>query len=289
MLKKKCFCFSVGDSGVQVYGVFDGFSGEKVSDFIHKKIPAELCLGQVSPHSTDDAIRDVLRQAFISIDRDYFNFIDEILAKRMAKRLDNPTDPNLVQLDHEAMSGASATVAVVLNNKKLFVANTGDVRAVICSLKPDGDVRALPLSIDHLVTNEDEQWRLTQLGLNVSQVMKITERTRCLGLHQAKGGYKEVDYLKEAVDEPVLAIPEIHGPFNVESNHLFMLIYTRSLAACLEQIEGSFIGDVNTELCRIAKQQFCENTTVSGKITKEFEFKHLSIVDSSMTWLFALL
>jgi len=69
------FHFSVGDSGVQVYGVFDGFSGEKVSDFIHKKIPAELCLGQVSPHSTDDAIRDVLRQSFTSIDRDYFNFI----------------------------------------------------------------------------------------------------------------------------------------------------------------------------------------------------------------------
>ena len=260
---------------MQVYGVFDGFSGEKVSDFIHKKIPAELCLGQVSPHSTDDAIRDVLRQSFTSIDRDYFNFIDEILAKRMAKRLDNPTDPNLVQLDHEAMSGASATVAVVLNNKKLFVANTGDVRAVICSVKPDGDVKALPLSVDHLVTNEDEQLRLTQLGLKVSQVMKITERTRCLGLHQAKGGYKEVDYLKEAMDEPVLAIPEIHGPFNIESNHLFMLIYTRSLAACLEQIEGSFIGDVNTELCRIAKQQFCENTTVSGKFTKEFQFESM--------------
>jgi serine/threonine protein phosphatase PrpC len=67
--------FSVEDLGIRVYGVFDGFGGSKVSDFAVKKLPAELCLGQVSHNSTNEAIREALRQAFQSLDREYFNFI----------------------------------------------------------------------------------------------------------------------------------------------------------------------------------------------------------------------
>ena len=85
------------------------------------------------------------------------------------------------------------------------------------------------LSTDHLVTNEDEALRLSQLGLNVAQVSRVTEITRCLGFHQGKGGYKEIDFLNEAQDEPILWRPEIHGPFQIESQHLFMIIFTQPL------------------------------------------------------------
>ena len=105
-----------------------------------------------------------MRQSFIYLDREYFNFIGEKLALRMAKRLENPSDPHLVQLDMETLVGASATVSVLLDNKKLFVANAGDVRTVVCKTKSNGDVRALPLFIDHTVNNEDEVLRLSQLG-----------------------------------------------------------------------------------------------------------------------------
>ena len=98
-------------------------------------------------------------------------------------------------------------------------------------------------------------------GLDVKDINKISERTRCLGFHQVKGGYKEVDDLKGAHDEPVLGCPEIHGPFMIESHHLFLLIFTLPLAQCLEHFVQ---GDVNSELCRITKEQFSENTTVSG-------------------------
>ena len=74
-----------------------------------------------------------------------------------------------------------------------------------------------------------------------------------------------MDYLKNARDEPVLGCPEIHGPFQIEPQHLFMIVFTNPLARCMEQISSSLDGDVNTELCRITKEQFAENTTVSGK------------------------
>jgi len=258
----RSFHFSVEESfKVRVYGVFDGFSGSKVSDFAIKKLPAELCLGQISQNSTDEAVRETLRQSFINLDREYFNNIGETLAMRMARRLENPNDPHLLQLDLETLVGASATVSVLLDNKKLFVANAGDVRTVVCKTKSNGDVKALPLFIDHTVHNEDEVLRLSQLGLDKSDVAKVTEKTRCLGFHQVKGGYKEVDFLRKGKDEPILSLPDCLGPFQVEPSHLFMIIFTRSLAECLEQME---LSDINTELCRITKEQFSENTTVSG-------------------------
>merc|ERR1712241_485856 len=257
----RSFHFSVEESFKgRVYGVFDGFSGSKGSDFAIKKLPAELCLGQISQNSTDEAVRETLRQSFINLDREYFNNIGETLAVRMARRLENPNDPHLLQLDLETLVGASATVSVLLDNKKLFVANAGDVRTVVCKTKSNGDVRALPLFIDHTVNNEDEVLRLSQLGLDKSDVAKVTEKTRCLGFHQVKGGYKEVDCLRNGKDEPVLSCPDCLGPFQVLPKHLFMLIFTSSLAQCLEKI----CNDVNIELCRIANEQFAENTTVSG-------------------------
>lgn len=256
----RSFHFSVEELKVRVYGVFDGFRGSKVSDFAIKKLPAELCLGQVSQNSTDEAVREALRQSFKTLDQEYFNFIGEKLALRMAVGLENPNDPRLLQLDMETLVGASAAVSVLLNNKKLFVANAGDVRTVLCTTRPNGDVKALPLFIDHSINNEDEALRLTQLGLDKNDLAKITETTRCLGFHQVKGGYKEVDYLRNSQEEPVLSLPDCLGPIQLESHHLFMIVFTSSLSQCLEPI----CEDVNTELCGIVKEQFSENTTVSG-------------------------
>ena len=39
-----------------------------------------------------------------------------------------------------------------------------------------------------------------------------------------KGGFKEVDLLSRAADEPVLSTPEIHGPLKIDSSHLFLLV-----------------------------------------------------------------
>ena len=41
---------------------------------------------------------------------------------------------------------------------------------------------------------------------------------------RVKGGFKEVDLLSRATDEPVLSTPEIHGPLKIDSSHLFLLV-----------------------------------------------------------------
>ena len=60
-------------------------------------------------------------------------------------------DPTLLKLDAKTVCGASCAVAVLLNETKLFVASVGDTRAVVCSLRPEGNLKALPLTIDHVI------------------------------------------------------------------------------------------------------------------------------------------
>jgi hypothetical protein len=67
---------------------------------------------QVSKNSSDDVIRDVLRQTFASVDREYFESISESLASRVVLRFDAPNshDPTLAMLDAATITGTSATV-----------------------------------------------------------------------------------------------------------------------------------------------------------------------------------
>ena len=55
-------------------------------------------------------------------------------------------------------------VALVYEDR-LFVANVGDARALLCKTDSDGVLRVLQLSQDHVPSNEDEVLRLTTLGI----------------------------------------------------------------------------------------------------------------------------
>lgn len=55
-----------------------------------------------------------------------------------------------------------AVVAVLLNNK-LYVANVGTNRALLCKSTVDG-LQVTQLNMDHTTENEDELFRLSQLG-----------------------------------------------------------------------------------------------------------------------------
>lgn len=57
-------------------------------------------------------------------------------------------------------------VALIYNNK-LYVANVGDSRALLCKTDSNQVLRVVQLSIDHDLKNEDELLRLSQLGLDI--------------------------------------------------------------------------------------------------------------------------
>ena len=82
----RSFRFKKEEYGLCLYGVFDGFSGGQVADFVMKRLPAELLLGQLVPDLPPEMVREQLKQAFISVDREYFGIIGDRLAARMVMR-----------------------------------------------------------------------------------------------------------------------------------------------------------------------------------------------------------
>ena len=227
------FRFHTEENNLCVYGVFDGFHGAHVADYIMKRLPAELVLGQISMDTTDDQIKEQLKQAFVSIDNEYFGSIGEKLAARMVMRSDGRHgDQNhckLEEIEQFVSSGCSATIAVVINNK-IFVSNIGDCQAFLCyntNDEDEDDIQVTNVSIDHTLDNEDERLRLHHLGYQLDNEnntgLGSNNYTRCFGNYLVKGGYKETPQLVSCRDEPVIADPEIQGPITV-SDHLRLLV-----------------------------------------------------------------
>lgn len=60
-------------------------------------------------------------------------------------------------------------VALVYNNR-LYVANVGDSRALLCKTDSNQVLRVVQLTVDHDLRNEDELLRLSQLGLDIKSI-----------------------------------------------------------------------------------------------------------------------
>ena len=79
----------------------------------------------------------------------------------------------LDRLNCELSCGTTAVIALVRYNK-LYVANVGDSRALLCRTDENGVLRVIQLSSDHDLSNEDELLRLYNLGLDkISQGKSI--------------------------------------------------------------------------------------------------------------------
>lgn len=45
-----------------LYGVFDGHAGERASEFVSQRLPAEILLGQLDKVESDEDVKTVLQQ-----------------------------------------------------------------------------------------------------------------------------------------------------------------------------------------------------------------------------------
>uniref|UniRef100_A0A914S5I1 PPM-type phosphatase domain-containing protein n=1 Tax=Parascaris equorum TaxID=6256 RepID=A0A914S5I1_PAREQ len=139
----------------------------------------------------------LLHESFQKVDRAYFSdHIGETLARRCALQMYPSGDEDIEKYNAQINGFATAAIAL-LYDKRLFVANLGDSRAIIVK-QLNGDLSAIQMSKWHDPTD-------------------IEPPTRCFGDFFRKGGYKENPSLKMALCEPVIAEPSVHGslPENV--------------------------------------------------------------------------
>eukprot|EP01031_Cornospumella_fuschlensis_P040911 gene40911-49901_t len=123
----------IGTNEASLYGVFDGHGGEKAAEYCRQHLLAAIAAdGNWQSNPALAATR-----AFFKVDADF---------SKIAKA-------------QTLTDGTTAVVAVIVN-KKLYIANAGDSRAVL--VQRGGKARAM--SDDHRPERKDEEARIRKLG-----------------------------------------------------------------------------------------------------------------------------
>nr|XP_036862822.1 TGF-beta-activated kinase 1 and MAP3K7-binding protein 1 isoform X2 [Manis javanica] len=262
-----------------LYGVFNGYDGNRVTNFVAQRLSAELLLGQLNAEHTEADVRRVLLQAFDVVERSFLESIDDALAEKASLQSQLPEGvpqhqlppqyqkilERLKVLEREISGGAMAVVAVLLNNR-LYVANVGTNRALLCKSTVDG-LQVTQLNVDHTAENEDELFRLSQLGLDAGKLKQVgvvcgQESTRRIGDYKVKYGYSDIDLLSAAKSKPIIAEPEIHGAQPLDGVTGFLVLMSEGLYKALEAAHGP--GQANQEIAAMIDTEFAKQTSLDA-------------------------
>ncbi|KAF6122021.1 TGF-beta activated kinase 1 (MAP3K7) binding protein 1 [Phyllostomus discolor] len=266
-----------------LYGVFNGYDGNRVTSFVAQRLSAELLLGQLSAEHAEADVRRVLLQAFDVVERSFLESIDDALAEKASLQSQLPERwpqgvpqhqlppqyqkilERLKVLERETSGGAMAVVAVLLNNK-LYVANVGTNRALLCKSTVDG-LQVTQLNMDHTPENEDELFRLSQLGLDAGKIKQVgvicgQESTRRIGDYKVKYGYTDIDLLSAAKSKPIIAEPEVHGAQSLDAVTGFLVLMSEGLYKALEAAHGP--GQANQEIAAMIDTEFAKQTSLDA-------------------------
>ncbi|XP_075868854.1 TGF-beta-activated kinase 1 and MAP3K7-binding protein 1 isoform X3 [Nelusetta ayraudi] len=269
------------EDGCFLYGVFNGYDGSRVSSFASQCLTAELLLGDLNSCHTDSDLRRILTQAFDVVEKSYFETIDDALAEK-AHLSNYPLPPSesvsfsqlssqsqkvqerLKELEKEVSGGATAVVALILNNK-LYIANVGTNRALLCKSSMDGQNQVLQIGRPHTTENEDELQRLAALGVDSGRIRQAGQicgqsSTRRLGDYRAKLNYNEIDLLSPAKSAPVIAEPEVHGSHSLEDLTGFLLLMSEGLINALECAHGA--EQANQEMVAMVAAELAQQSSL---------------------------
>ncbi|XP_053158813.1 LOW QUALITY PROTEIN: TGF-beta-activated kinase 1 and MAP3K7-binding protein 1-like [Hemicordylus capensis] len=267
------------ENNCYLYGVFNGYDGNRITNFVGERLSAELLLGQLNADHDDADVRKVLLQAFDVVERSFLESIDDALAEKASLQSQLPEGvphhqlpsqyqkimERLKAVEKEISGGAMAIVAVILNNK-LYIANVGTNRALLCKSTVDG-LQVTQLNMDHTTENEDELFRFSQLGLDAAKIKQIgaicgQESTRRIGDYKVKYGYSDIELLSAAKSKPIIAEPEIHGGHPLDGVTGFLVLMSEGLYKALEAAHGP--GQANQEMAAMIATEFAKQTSLDS-------------------------
>ncbi|XP_029707132.1 TGF-beta-activated kinase 1 and MAP3K7-binding protein 1 isoform X2 [Takifugu rubripes] len=257
-----------GEDGCFLYGVFNGYDGSRVASFASQCLTAELLLGQINSSHTDNDIRRILSQAFDVVEKSYFETIDDALAEKanLSSYHLQHNEERLKELEQEVSGGATAIVALIINNK-LYIANVGTNRALLCKSSSDGQNQVLQIGRPHNTDSEDELQRLAALGVDSARVRQAGQiagqtSTRRLGDYRVKLNYNDIDLLSAAKTKPIVSEPEIHGSQSLDNISGFLVLMSEGLITALESAHGP--EQVNQEIVAMVAAELAQQASIEA-------------------------
>ena len=267
---------SQGDKkNIDVFGVFDGHGGKEISQFVSNHFTEELIknknletdLSQALKETfikmdeimtTPESIEEIKKYARLSKEADDLQSKNEPANSQMAfiSQLIGPKDPE--SNDIYMRTGCTACVmSIDETNKKLYFANAGDSRVVMCK-----NGVAYPQSEDHKPEMESEKNRIYKADgwISEGRVKGNLNLTRGFGDLE----YKQNKNLKPE-EQMITANPDIKV-VDYNKDIEFIIIGCDGIWDCLK----------NQEACDVVTKRLREDTNI--KISKIIEDMMDSIV-----------
>lgn len=133
------------DDRTDIYAIFSGHNGSTVADYALQRMSAEIVLGQLYEKSSDEEIKEVLRQASIAVEKAYQDSIDGNLTRKFMLQNEIPEGLSQYEVSQEyqgvldelnaindVLSVGCSVVLALIFNAKLYVMNIGNCKALLC-------------------------------------------------------------------------------------------------------------------------------------------------------------
>ena len=253
-------------NSTQLFGVFDGHGGCEVAKYVANHFTEELLKNQ---NYLKNDIKKALEENYQKMDKLMLEKegSDELLAEyqkskeEAAKIKENNKNAQIEMLRQvidpkeqqdakiSMFTGCTANV-LVIQDKKLFFANAGDSRSVVCKKG-----QAIPMSVDHKPSIPAELKRIEKAGGWVSdgRVLGNLNLSRGIGDSEYKGDKKLKPEEQMITNFPDVKIENLSGDID------FIVI------AC----DGIWDCKTNQEVCDFFTDKF--NKDPNGKISKFIE------------------
>jgi serine/threonine protein phosphatase PrpC len=196
-------------SNINLFGVFDGHGGKKVSQYLRSNLP-NLFLNKIDENIYDS------KSSF----------------KKYAYKVYDFLQNNLKEKHPRAVEYCGSTACAVIHSKNnCWVLNVGDSRAVMCNKKGE----AVQLSVDHKPNLPEEKERIEKLGGKI--VYDGSDwRIKTLSLSRAFGDLDCSPY--------VTHVPDIYK-YKIDSKDKFIIIACDGLWDALTNKEAiEYIRDL---------------------------------------------
>lgn len=238
---------------------------------------AEILYSGKLLEKTDEQIKEILRNSFIAAEKTYLNSIDSFVAQKATLQYAIPdiSQYEISQKYQEILNGLNAinkelsvgisVVVALMINRKIYIANIGSCRALLCKTDAANILRVIQVTIDHnIFINEEESLRLCQLGLDNNSLRSNLINTRCIGNYLGKSGYKDCEILSESISEPILSDPEIVGSITLDDSCRFLIFLSAGLCQTLIDLYSPDLNIANKELIQIVIEGFKTQSTLMG-------------------------
>lgn len=233
---------------------------------------ADILYSEQLTEKSDEEIKDLLRQSFIAVEKAYLNTIDNLIAQK--ETLQNEIPSNLSQyeisqqyqeilnqlnlLNIELSIGSSVVLALMVN-KKIYIANIGSCRALLCKTDSNNVLRVIQVTVDFNLYNEEEILRFNQLGLDANALRSAIPNTRSLGNYFYKN-----EIFSNSKTEPITSDPEIVGSITLDDSCRFFLLLSAGLCQTLTDLYSPDLNIANKEIVQIILEQFATQSTLMG-------------------------